>query len=228
MGCFHIIPHPVAGVPSDNILFHWYFDKLINGAVGKRNIFQYFWQYIVAGSHLVTSFVSTGFLRLTLRTGSHLGWWWDDAGGYHPERLQVLSRPSAQVKKSPHLLYSSRRRCDAAWETAGEMHQPSAFILKATANTNWKTKTMKNNLFHPLLARARTVSFSLSSSQTQCPQRLLQRASSQQLSAPTRRGNAGGRRPREPLPPLHIPPWGVTHTHPAHPEHPGPSCWWKS
>ena len=93
------------------------------------------------------------------------------------------------------------------------MCQPSAFILKGTTNTttNWKTKTVKNNLFHSLLAHARTVPFSLPSSQTQCPQRLLQCASRLQLSAPTCREKACSPKPRKPLPLLHIPPRGVTH-----------------
>lgn len=65
-----------------------------------------------------------------------------DAGDYHPERLQVQRKLSAQAKKWSHVFYGSPRRHDALRGTAGETHQPPGFILKGTANatTNWETK----------------------------------------------------------------------------------------
>lgn len=223
-----ISPHPLAGVPSDNVLFHCYFDKLISGAVERCNIFQYFWQYTLLAVSLLPLLCQCDFwdwhwglaLMLGLKDGG-LCW------GYHPERFQVQSRSSAQVKKCPHLFYGSPRRCDALWETAGKMHQPPAFILKGTANTttNQKTKTRKNNLFHSLLAHARTVSFSLPSSQTQHPQRLLQPAA---LSSDAPQECTQPATPQAfatascPASRSHA--HGDSSSHPAHPEHPGPFC----
>ena len=84
--------------------------------------------------------------------------------------------------------------------------QTSDFILKDTENTttNWKTKTRKNNIFHSLFAHARTMLFSLPSSQIQCPQRL-------QLSGLMCCRNACSQRPHKHVPPLQVPPRGVIH-----------------
>lgn len=105
----------LAGIPSDNNLFHWNFDKLIGRTVGRCNMLQNFSQYnMVTTSHRISS-ATMWFLRLILRIDSHLGskrrW---VILGYHPATLWLQNRCSAQILPSSLSWHPQEMGCSLA------------------------------------------------------------------------------------------------------------------